>query len=172
MAHYDWAAITIIVGLSTSITAFMISVVSYFMKKWMGSVEKQHELSADKIAEVAKTTAIAVADLTKTTAAAVAEVAKTTAIAVAEVAKTTAAADIKVAEESKTEIKILTTEIKQDIRDSRNENLRISAEIKGSIDKLAEHQAVANGRTGKLEGAIEKVTTLCEERSRAFYAPK
>jgi hypothetical protein len=35
--------------------------------------------------------------------------------------------------------------------------------------RLVDRMDVANGRTGKLEIAVGKVSTTCEERSKVFY---
>jgi len=57
-------------------------------------------------------------------------------------------------------------ELKQCIRENRDEYRFTANEIKESIDKLADHVAVANGRTGKLENRIEVQVALCAERRK------
>jgi hypothetical protein len=45
----------------------------------------------------------------------------------------------------------------------------ISSQIKEMDKRLVDRMDVANGRTGKLEIAVGKVSTTCEERSKVFY---
>jgi hypothetical protein len=61
------------------------------------------------------------------------------------------------------------SDIKDKIQSNRDFYTQTYGDIKCSIDKLAEHVATTNGRTSKLEGAIETVVARCEERSKAFY---
>jgi hypothetical protein len=51
------------------------------------------------------------------------------------------------------------------ISDNRTERKQEIKEVKESIDKLADHVDIANGRTGKLETKIEKQIALCTERN-------
>lgn len=60
-----------------------------------------------------------------------------------------------------------TKEIKDAIRENRTEYQKQSDEIKESIDKLAEHISIANGRTGKLEEKIAVQIALCKQRNDA-----
>ena len=57
-----------------------------------------------------------------------------------------------------------------DIVDSISKNAKIAEEtareLKESIEKLADHVATANGRTGKLEGAVLTINALCNERHK------
>lgn len=57
-------------------------------------------------------------------------------------------------------------ELKQCIRENRDEYRFTANEIKESIDKLSDHVAVANGRTGKLENRIDVQVALCRERMK------
>ena len=55
-------------------------------------------------------------------------------------------------------------EIKERLERTDDFVIRSLAEIKHSIDGLSEHVAKANGRTAKLEGCINAVKEVCEER--------
>lgn len=59
-----------------------------------------------------------------------------------------------------------TKELKDAIHENRDEYRQSCAEIKLSIDKLADHVATANGRTGKLEERIAVQIALCQQRNR------
>jgi len=138
--EFNWTEVTIIVGITTSIFATMLGIVSHFIKKWMQQTD----------------------DTTKTTATALASV-------VLQHSK-----DIQTAsEKSRIELSIETakiaTDVKEVLKEHRDDDRGRSNEIKTSIDKLSEHVAIANGRTGKLEVAIKEITTRCEERSKVFY---
>jgi len=57
-------------------------------------------------------------------------------------------------------------EIKDAINNNLEEYRRSCSEIKKSIDKLSEHVATSNGRTGKLEERIAVQVALCELRHK------
>lgn len=129
-----------------------ITITGYFIRKWMNNIENKHKESVLAVSKVAVDTASSVAQVARDTAAAVAIVAKDTATAVAQVSK-----------ENRDETIRLTTEIKEGIKTNREEYIRIGSGIKASIDILAEHQRVANGRTGSLETKLERQVTICEK---------
>jgi hypothetical protein len=132
-------------------TGGLVAIAGYFIKKWMTSIENKHKESVIAVATVARDTAAAVATVARDTAAAVATVARDTAAAVATINK-----------ETRDESTRQTAEIKDGIKANRDEYIRVSGEIKTSIDTLAEHQRVANGRTGSLESKLERQVAICE----------
>lgn len=141
-----------LITLFLSWTGGLVAITGYFIKKWMTSIENKHKESVIAVSSVAISTASAVAQVARDTAAAVAVVAKDTAAAVAQVSK-----------ENRDEIVRMTTEIKDGIKTNRDEYIRVSGEIKTSIDNLAEHQRVANGRTGTIEGKVDTQIAICEK---------
>lgn len=58
-------------------------------------------------------------------------------------------------------------ELKDSIKENRVEANSRADTIIQSIDKLADHIAVANGRTSKLEGKLAMQLKLCDERRRS-----
>jgi hypothetical protein len=64
-----------------------------------------------------------------------------------------------------------TTQIMGKIADNRQFYSDSYGQIKNSIDALANHVAIANGRTATLESTVKAVVARCEERSKAFYNP-
>jgi hypothetical protein len=121
-------------------TGGLVAIAGYFIKKWMTSIENKHKESVIAVATVARDTAAAVATVARDTAAAVATINK----------------------ETRDESTRQTAEIKDGIKANRDEYIRVSGEIKTSIDTLAEHQRVANGRTGSLESKLERQVAICE----------
>lgn len=61
---------------------------------------------------------------------------------------------------------ITSEELKVAIRENRDEYRESSDKIINIINKLAEHVAISNGRTSKLENRIEVQVALCQERNR------
>lgn len=154
VTELNWASIIVNGGL----VAGSLTLSGWLLKRWMTGIEDKHDRSVAVVSVVAETTAAAVAQVARDTAAAVAVVARDTAQAVAQVAR-----------EAREETYRMTMEVKDGIKSNRAEYIRVSTEIKGSVDVLAGLQRDANGRTGKIEGAVREIGSRCEERSKAFY---
>jgi hypothetical protein len=60
---------------------------------------------------------------------------------------------------------IVSNEIKQRIEDNRAFYAQSSTDIKSSIDKLAEHVGIQNGRVGKLEIGLAEQIVVCKTRN-------
>ena len=146
-----------------------LTLAGWLLRKWMNDIENKHNQSVIAVNGVALSAAASVAQVARDTASAVAMVAKETAAAVSQVARDTADAVARVSKDSRNETIRLTSEIKEGININRAEYIRVSAEIKGSVDLLAALQREANGRTGTIEGVVKAMDATCVERSKAFY---
>ena len=80
-------------------------------------------------------------------------------------AKAIAINDKEVREKIEAVTQQIASEIKIAIHENRIEYARQSAEINRSIKDLADHVAVANGRTAKLETKVTTQIALCQERN-------
>jgi Na+/phosphate symporter len=125
------------------INVTLVLIIGFFVRRWMNTVDAnrkddKEQTERDRISdrEEVRRAAEAVADKAARTAENVAE-------------KTA----------------IISNEIKQRIEDNRLFYAQSCTDIKSSIDKLAEHVGIQNGRVGKLETGLAEQIAVCKTRN-------
>jgi hypothetical protein len=134
MDNFSWEQMGVYVAAVVVINGGLFRIAGFFVKKWMTKTEKTVETTASALSAVTLQQAKDLADVST------------------ESRKDLAAATAAIA-----------LDIKTDLREHRADDVKRSDEIKLSIDKLADHVAESNGRTGTLETKVEVQIATCKE---------
>jgi hypothetical protein len=138
MTGFSWEQMGVYIAAVIIVNGALFRVAGYFVKKWMTKTEKTVETTASALSAVTLQQAKDLADVSTESRK--------------ELATATAA---------------IALDIKTDLREHRADDKSRSDEIKASIDKLSEHVAESNGRTGTLETKIAVQIATCKEKTGA-----